>query len=265
MAVTITEAAGSGVRTAGTSPSAELRYHVNGTSSDSTALSLVEAASPATYEGLFRQSWRVEPLEGGSIWEATVTYGAGGTTGESTFQFSTTGGQQRVTQSLATVSTGVPPNHDTTPDFARAINVTENSAEGVDITVPVSSFTETHYLPASAVTGAYKAVVFRLTGRVNGSPWRGFAAGEVLFLGAEGSRRGGGDWELSFKFAASPNVAGQTIGDCSPVDKEGWHLLWIRYEDIEDESARMLVKRPRAVYVEQVYEYADFTQLGIGS
>ena len=81
MAVTITEAAGSGVRTAGTSPSAELRYHVNGTSSDSTALSLVEAASPATYEGLFRQSWRVEPLEGGSIWEATVTYGAGGTTG----------------------------------------------------------------------------------------------------------------------------------------------------------------------------------------
>jgi len=264
MPVTITEAAGSGVRAAGTSPQAELRYHVQGTTSDATALALVEAASPATHAGLARQSWRVEPLEGGSIWEATVTYGPAGATGESSFQFSTTGGQQRITQSLATVSTGVPPTHDTTPDFARAINVTDGAVEGVDITVPVYSFTETHYLPESAVTGAYKATVFRLTGRVNGATWRGFAAGEVLFLGVEGSRRGGGDWELSFKFAASPNVSGQVIGDCSPVDKEGWHLLWIRYEDVEDESARMLVKRPRAVYVEQVYEYGDFTLLGIG-
>ena len=265
MALTITEAAGSGVRAAGTSPQAELRYHVAGTTSDSTALALVEATSPSTYEGLSRQSWKVEPLEGGSIWEGTVTYAPGGAAGESSFQFSTTGGQQRVTQSLATVSTGFPPSHDAAPDFGRAINATENAVEGVDITVPVYSFTETHHLDASAVTGAYKATIFRLTGRVNGAAWRGFAAGEVLFLGAEGSQRGSGDWELSFKFAASPNVTGQVIGDCSPVDKQGWHLLWIRYEDVEDDAAKMLVKRPRAVYVEQVYEYGDFTLLGIGS
>lgn len=47
--------------------------------------------------------------------------------------------------------------------------------------------------------------------------------------------------------------------------KEGWHYLWVRYEDDEDATARTLIKKPRAVYVEQVYYYGDFSLLGIGS
>lgn len=36
--------------------------------------------------------------------------------------------------------------------------------------------------------------------------WRAFAAGEVLFLGASGSKRGEEEWEITYRFAASPNV-----------------------------------------------------------
>ena len=46
------------------------------------------------------------------------------------------------------------------------------------------------------VTGGYKATLFYLTGKVNGGPFKGFAPGEVLFLGASGSQRGSEDFGL---------------------------------------------------------------------
>ena len=86
--------------------------------------------------------------------------------------------------------------------------------------------------------------------------------GEVLFMGASGSKRGDDEWEITFRFAASPNVTNLTIGDITGVDKKGWEYLWVRYADAEDE--KVLVKQPTAVYVEKVYESGNFAGLGIG-
>lgn len=99
------------------------------------------------------------------------------------------------------------------------------SVEGVDIDVPVYHFSETHYLPLTCrpeqssvvakrprprrgrrhvkglpdaiVTPAYSGTQFNLTGKVNGGAFKGFAAGECLFLGAAGAKRGSGDWPLT--------------------------------------------------------------------
>jgi len=98
---------------------------------------------------------------------------------------------------------------------------------------------------------------------VNGAAWRDFAQGEVLFMGAGGSRRGGGDWEINFKFAANPNQTGLVVGDITGIAKKGWEYLWVRYVDAVDNAAKALTKRPAAVYVEQVYEYGNFAALGI--
>jgi len=90
----------------------------------------------------------------------------------------------------------------------------------------------------------------------------------VLFLGASGSRRGlssSDDWEVTFRFAASPNRWDVTVGAITGIRKRGWEYLWVRYEDDEDEDTEQLIKRPVAVYVEQVYEYGDFRRLGIGT
>ena len=108
-------------------------------------------------------------------------------------------------------------------------------------------------------------LLFQLTGRVNSAPYKGFQAGECLFLGASGSKRGEEDWEISFRFAASPNKTGLSVGDIGGIDKKGWEYLWVRYADAEDPAAKSIVKRPAAVYVEQVYEYGDFSGLGIGT
>ena len=91
------------------------------------------------------------------------------------------------------------------------------------------------------------------------------AAGECLFLGASGSKRGEEDWEITFRFAASPNRTGITVGDITGIAKKGWEYLWVRYADAEDAAAKALVKKPVAVYVEKVYEDGDFSGLGIGT
>jgi len=106
--------------------------------------------------------------------------------------------------------------------------------------------------------------LFQLTGRVNTGAFKGFNAGEVLFLGASGSRRGYGDWEITFRFAASPNVTNLTIGDITGINKKGWEYLWVRYADSEDTAAKALVKKPIAVYIERVYDDGNLSLLGIG-
>jgi hypothetical protein len=135
----------------------------------------------------------------------------------------------------------------------------------VDITVPVYNFTETHYLPDSQVTMGYRGDLFRLTGKVNNASFKGLDAGECLFLGASGSKRGSDDWEITFRFAASPNKTGLTIGDIINIDKKGWEYLWVRYADAEDPASNTLVKQPVAAYVEKVYEDGSFSSLGIGT
>jgi len=223
------------------------------------------AASPVLYGGLIRQGTHIERIAE-DAWEGSVRYGKldPPDTGDSSFSFDTGGGTEHVTQALATVGTYAALGQ-SAPDFKGAIGVTPDSVAGVDITVPVYNFSETHYLDTATVTAAYKATLFALTGTVNNASFKGFAAGEVLFQGASGSLRSQDDWEISFKFAASPNVAGLVVGGITGINKKGWEYLWVRYRDEVDAVAQALVKRPVAVYVEQVYPSGDFSGLGIGT
>ena len=259
--------------TTGESPTVELVYFISGSEDDAEIKAALAAVAPAFYSGttaagnlisLPLQSLRIEP-RGGALWDGVATYGRRKPkeTGDSTFSFDTGGGTQHITQSLETVGKHAVPGP--APDFKGAIGVTHDNVEGVDIVVPVYNFSETHYIDVDFVTGAYKAALFRITGKVNDGVFRGFQVGEVLFQGASGSQRGEEDWEISFKFAASPNVVGLKVGDIAGINKKGWEYLWVRYADAEDDDAKTLVKKPFAAYVERVYESGDFSELGIGT
>jgi len=245
---------------------AELLYLIRGTTDDATARDELLANSPLLHDGLARDDTEVEELEGLDAYLGTVRYtspdGQAPETGESVFSFDTGGGMQHITQSLSTVSTHAAPGF-TAPDFKGAIGVTHDNVEGVDITVPVYNFGETHYLADAVVTLAYRVQLFNLTGTVNNALFRGLAAGECLFLGASGSKRGEDDWEVSFRFAGSPNKTGLQVGDIAGINKNGWEYLWVRYQDSEDMTAKVLIKKPIAAYVEKVYEDGDFSLLGI--
>lgn len=243
------------------SDSRELKFVAMGSEDDIAIQAKVLAYSPLMYAGLFRQSMDLEHV-GYKLWNATVKYGprkpreTGPESGS--FSFDISAGTQHVTQSRRTVGRwGLPIREaNGVPDYKGAIGVTKDSVEGVDIQVPTMNFSESYVLPAEMVTFAYVRALFHMTAKVNASSFREFAAGEVLFLGASGSRRGEEDWDVNFKYAASPNVEGVTIGDIRDVKKRGWEYLWIQYIDSIDQGH--LVKIPAFVYVEELFEEADF-------
>jgi len=275
--------------------SAEFLYLIQGTANEATALAAVLAVAGAEYVfpagsgsgsgsgdvTLPRLPVEIEPLYVDSVsdtglWEARVRFED--TTqqqqppqeNESSFSFDTTGGTQKVTQSIATVrraGIGGSGSGDS-PDNKGAIGFDGKKVEGCEITVPVYKFTETHFKGATYVTDAYKVAVMLLTGKVNASAFKGFAAGEVLFLGASGARRGRHStdmWELTFHFAVSENEASFTLAGISLGAKKGWEYAWVLYEDGVDSSAMSRVRVPKAAYIEQVYKTGDFGTLGIGT
>jgi len=181
------------------------------------------------------------------------------------YTFDTSGGSMHMTQSLKTQSR-VPA---TAPDFEGAIAVdNEGNIEGVDVTMPVFNFSETHTLAATKVTVDYRKTVMELTGTVNDAPFRGHAAGEVLFLGASGTRRvkeKDSPWEITFSFAVSPTKKNLKVGELTVGEKRGWDYLWVRYGDKVSKDGKAVVRRPSAAYVEKVYGDGSFPDLGIGS
>ncbi len=176
--------------------------------------------------------------------------------------FEVSGTQTKRTHSLRTrggwAAGGMYPRN-----YGGLIGVTDDGVEGVDIDTAVSTFTETAYFYPWFLTSNYVAFLSRAYGCVNNMPFRGFAEGEVRFLGASGAyRRGDKAIELTFKFAVSPNAWNIQIGNMLIPFKYGWDYLWVRWADMK--RGGVTVKVPIEAYVEQVYYGMNFGLLGIG-
>jgi hypothetical protein len=215
---------------------------------------------------LMAESYSVSFL-GDNAWQLTINYSKDGAEAGSeplkrARSFDTTGGTQHMTQAYAETKFG-----QGAPDQQRAIGVDSNGVNGVDVVVPQLQWQESYDVPNAFVTDAYIRGVSGVTGTTNSGEFRGFEAGEVLFVGCSGSQewddeKGRGPWSLSFRFVASKNVTGETIGGISGVNKKGHEYLWVRYEDAVDSN--VLLKKPKAVYVNKVYREGNFSALGIG-
>lgn len=207
--------------------------------------------------------------------------------------FDTTGATEHITQSW---SDSLDPNAyrvvyaasiaaaTNAPDFKGAVNVSGDSVQGVDITVPAFNWTETWLMPANALfykppdakekdndgnvvsteQFSYVEHLYRLTGCVNKTKFRTFQDGEVLFLGARCEfNRGMTMASITLSFSARKTREKFAVGAIEVQVKKGWSFLWIIYESSADTS--VVVKRPKYVYVEQVYPEREFSPLNIGS
>jgi len=278
MPVTIIEKYDSQGATVGPdAPSVDRLFVVMGTELDIDVRAVVEGTIPAIFRGMVFKNYRIEH-KGGGVWDVSVRYGMDDTEADGppeaadppaqpgdvlgpSYSFETSGGTTHITQSLQTISKHGKPGTNP-PDFKGGIGVSADAVEGTDITVPVFRFSETYSIPVPLITHAYKLQVFDLTGKVNNAAFKGFALGEVLFLGASGSRRGLEKWEITYQFAASKNAVNLKVGDIQNINKKGWEYLWVRYGDVEDQ--KVLIKQPEAAYVERVYDSGNFALLGIG-
>jgi hypothetical protein len=262
--------------TEGDKATADLTYHIIGTGDDIEVRNLVLAASPIIYDGMPRGSITIDPVAV-QTWNVTASYSVlDGSEAKkpkqgdkATLTFDTTGETANVKFSRNTTSYGNQTGDDQQalppPDHKGLIGVNGDKVEGVDTVIPSLKFSETHYLAGSYISFEYLNLLYRLTGTVNSDYFRGFAPGELLFLGAQGREvLGSGTGEITYNFAASPNVTDLKVGDITVARKDGWDYLWVKWEDSEDTDAKAVIKKPLAVYVEEVYPRQAFAQLVFG-
>lgn len=282
----------SGEGEAGANEDTERVYGLEGSDDDAEVKTALLAHAPATINDIDgnpmqREGARVRPVHHVSgLWIGTVRYAKNATTtnnfppvGTAGYSFDTSGGTQHITHSRATMGsyksgsvTGSPPS------FSGAIGVESDgvtaTVNGCDIDVPVYNWEETHILSGEQVTASYRVTAAILTGAVNNNGFRGFAAGEVLFRGARGSRRSDGRWEVSFSFSALPNVSGGQllgedfkVGDITITTKKGWDYVWVYYTEqsfsitLDGDAKTIKGMVPTFAYVERVRPYGNLNEL----
>jgi len=279
MTIEVTELFESRLLTTGENASYELKYKVTGSEDVSDMRDTVIATVPSSIGTqatdsdntpyLVLENVQLEPI-GPLLWFATVTYKRQPSIeDDNSISFDTTGGTQHITQSILTVG-----RYGYAPDCGGAIGVTNDSVEGVDITVPVFNFTERHFY--SDFTWTQIKTIANLTGTVNLNPFREFLSGQVLFLGATGSksdRKPETPWEVTYQFSVQPYLTITSIGDIHNVVKQGWQYMHVRYQATDatvgdsldpfaDPAQTFRIQYPVGVYIEQVYNYGDFDLLG---
>lgn len=260
-------------------PSQTRKYRLIGTINENTARANAMVLSPQevisnTYGILYRGDVSLSQIDYNS-WNVTIPY----TTikrevGEWSFSFDTTGGTVHITNSLETIRSykrsGV---SGSIPNTGGAIDVQPDEVKGIDKVIPALKFNVNYKHTSGTITPAYVRYLHSLTGLVNSTPFLGWPAGEVLFLGASGGDGTHTEMTIEYQFAMSKGVTNLSIGGLSWLDsggssatitKEGWNVIWISYEDTVD--ADNPVKKPKYVYVERVYDTVDLaTALGFGA
>lgn len=130
------------------------------------------------------------------------------------------------------------------PDPASGIN----DGKGVDIMMPAMTFTVT-----KTRTSCDPSDIAATVGSVNSNSFHGFAAGEVLQIGASGSKTGSAKWRVGKTFAVRKNESGKKVGTVTGIEAKGWEYVWTKTGEKLNSDTGKPEKTVLGVYVEQVY------------
>ena len=156
------------------------------------------------------------------------------------------------------------------PNFRGAILVDgKGTIEGTEFPSPVFDFEIEHYIAEDELTNSYLGTLVSLTAKTNDDTFRGFSAGEVLYLGACGSQEAGGRYRLTHSFKASPNLTGLSLAPdvitgtptITGVAKKGWEFLWVYYKQVIDDNKPVM--KPVSAYVHEMTDEGDFSLIGV--
>jgi hypothetical protein len=158
----------------------------------------------------------------------------------------------------------------TAPDQEGAIGVdNEGNIAGCDILVGKREFFLS--VTREVLEPEYLDTMMRLIGKTNDAEFFGFAPGELLYLGAEPTSarvtlQDGSDytvWPMTHTWAIEPNRTNINVGGIVVPLKRGFEYMWVYYKSAAE--GRSLLKRPRWVYLERVYEAGDMSLLEVGT
>lgn len=286
MAWTVWEATGEDAQASMSDPSLTQRWMAQSDSDPATptaARAALIATLPSTYNGLYLQGYSQREL-GGRLFEFRVTYGRRLPLQEDVAHLTADSTGQTIHRetSLETIARYTEAGAGATSpadavDYDQLIGVNDGRVEGVDVITPGGSFSVTKRFNMTGLAAGFCQTLMDLTGTVNNLEftflWRGqlfsFAAGDLRYDGCSIQEAGLNDdgqnlMDVTYRFTHSPAVADLEIGPITGIDKEGWQYLWVTYEQAEDTAGDRIVKRPKQVNIEKVYEYGAFSLLGLG-
>ena len=246
-------------------------YTVFGTLDEMEALLAVAEHAPAEYHGFAQTELRVSEQTPQYI-EIQVTYGANNTSGGSSsddedddaleVSFDCSTGSIHITHGLSEkVWKG--------ESAGGAIGWNGKHGDdieisGVDVPIAQSRKSFTKYMRASEVnSSAFEKKINVLTAKVNSKPFKGYEAGEVMFLGCTYTAKEGSDEKVAvtFNFQIQPNET-RIVGD-TKVTKSGFEHCWANSETVAEKGQAPKIVT-KGVYTNKVINSEDFGKLGLG-
>lgn len=250
--------------------SAEIPYVVFNAADEDEALQAVLAAAPSTLGTVPLNSVEIDSRENDTTYKVNAVYEDDSDDGSddsdddddsSTVSFDCGGGSKHLTHSIKQTRVKG------TKDAGGAIgwngkSGSELSISGVDVPTAQLRETYTRTMRLSRISTSFKRSVAALVGKVNSGSFKGWSAGEVMFLGMSYScpAKKSSKVTVTFNFAIQPNESGVKVGDTT-VSKKGYEYAWA----LSKTSAESGIPKAEveAVYVDQVCEYASFSALGL--
>ncbi len=257
----------------GNSSSSTIPWEATGILNWGTAMALFMAATPLQLPtGLWRQNVKITQQKAVDIWYAEATYGPIQPPDPATWQWEidATTDNVHVTASKQCVATyngaGNAPAA-TVPGSNTVGDDGQGNVEGCDIIASATTWTEQHQLLATAVPFKYADTLDSIAGFTNEKTFRGLAAGQALFLGAN-IKRSSKDpkWvDASYRFRKDRTVNVAIQGVNQTVVKPPHHFVDVRFSQTVDADSKSSVRQIQWVKVHRMYDPVDFEQLGIGT
>lgn len=157
------------------------------------------------------------------------------------------------------------------PTYGGLIDVQESGdgtlePRGISVYVPTGTMTITHYFKKSQWTTKLRNKIAYRRCRYNSDSFRGFAHGELLFVGESVNYNQGDSYvEVQFKFLISENSDEIEVGSMKNISKRGWQGLWCRYKKqvktVNGKKYQVIV--PEGVAIEKIYHACSFEELGL--
>lgn len=254
----------------GSITSAEIGYLVFDAANEDEALLAVLSSAPSVQGAVPLASIEIESRENETTFKVKAIYerdDSGGSFSNadeedesSTLSFDCGGGTKHLTHSIrqrqvkGDLSAGGAINWNGRFD-------SEMQIAGLDVPTAQLRETYTKTMSISALTTSYKRKVASLVGKVNSGTFKGWNAGEVMFLGMSFSTpaKQAEKVTVTFHFSIQPNERAVVAGE--EVEKKGFEYAWaIQSFKAEGSTPKLEAEN---IYVDQVCESDSFSALGL--
>lgn len=140
----------------------------------------------------------------------------------------------------------------------------DSQIAGVDVPTAQLRETYTKVFKRAKLTTQYKRNVAALVGCVNSDTFKGWFAGEVMFLGCSFGATTADDYvTVSYNFAIQPNETSATVAGHNIGEVLGWQYVWAVYKTGGGTSTQPGQQEPDQIYIADVADYKPFAALGI--